>query len=358
MSQYLILSHIDVQNANSIAGLTWGFPAITHFLGFTHALSRKISAKYNGEYDTELVGCAVISNRFHNKVYQPKAYADFEFLQSKNPPVLAKHKKASPPIIEEGKMNLTVSLVIELSKQLSLTSDELKDFERNVVELCNSMRLAGGIILKIKHTKLLSGSTEKQKKNMLMRIKRMTMPGFVLLDKSEYLEEYYQALQAEFKASNNPNLPQLFDAWLDFSALKYKAHPQLAKDQTEPDENTPAEWKYVPKPKTGYLVPLMTGYKAISELYEPEDVLNTRYNSNDKSTINTCFVEAVHSVGEWKGMHGIKQLNNIIWRYQHDGQWYLCRQERSDTLVKAENSQNTLEIETQNVTLSETLNQF
>jgi len=96
MSQFLVLSHIDVQNANSIAGLTWGFPAITHFLGFTHALNRKISKQYQGNYDTELVGCAVISNSVHNKVYQPKKYADFEFLQSKNPPVLAKHKVGSP----------------------------------------------------------------------------------------------------------------------------------------------------------------------------------------------------------------------------------------------------------------------
>ena len=43
MSQYLVLSKINIQNANSIAGLTWGFPAITNFLGFTHALNRKIS---------------------------------------------------------------------------------------------------------------------------------------------------------------------------------------------------------------------------------------------------------------------------------------------------------------------------
>ncbi|WP_205619382.1 type I-F CRISPR-associated protein Csy2 [Salinivibrio socompensis] len=32
MAQYLLLKHIEVQNANAIAGLTYGFPAITHFL--------------------------------------------------------------------------------------------------------------------------------------------------------------------------------------------------------------------------------------------------------------------------------------------------------------------------------------
>ena len=356
MSQYLVLSHIDVQNANSIAGLTWGFPAITHFLGFTHALSRKISTKYNGEYDTELVGCAVISNSIHNKVYQPKAYADFEFLQSKNPPVLAKHKVGSPPIIEEGKMNLTVSLVIELSKSLLLTSDEIKAFENLIAELCSTMRLAGGTVLNIKQCKLLSGSTEEQQKKMLRYVKRLTMPGFVLLDKSKYMEEHYQNLQIKYEESNKQDELQLLDAWLDFSALKYKAHPQLAKDQIEPDENTPAEWKYVPKPKSGYLVPLMTGYKAISELYEPEDVLNTRYDSNDKSTTNTRFVEAVHSVGKWKGVHSIKSITDIIWCYQHDGQWYLCRQKSNEDLATESNE--TLETKVQTLNLADALNQF
>ncbi|WP_234004635.1 type I-F CRISPR-associated protein Csy2, partial [Cronobacter sakazakii] len=33
MSSLILLSHLRVENANTVAGLTWGFPAITHFLG-------------------------------------------------------------------------------------------------------------------------------------------------------------------------------------------------------------------------------------------------------------------------------------------------------------------------------------
>jgi CRISPR-associated protein Csy2 len=36
MNQYILIERIKVQNANAIAGFTWGFPAITHFLGFVH----------------------------------------------------------------------------------------------------------------------------------------------------------------------------------------------------------------------------------------------------------------------------------------------------------------------------------
>lgn len=34
-------------------------------------------------------------------------------------------------------------------------------------------------------------------------------------------------------------------------------------------EGEPANWHYVPKPNSGYLVPLMTGYQRISALYSP-----------------------------------------------------------------------------------------
>ena len=42
MNQFILIDHIIVQNANAVAGFTWGFPAITHFLGFVHNLSRKL----------------------------------------------------------------------------------------------------------------------------------------------------------------------------------------------------------------------------------------------------------------------------------------------------------------------------
>lgn len=331
MSQYLVLSHIDIQNANSIAGLTWGFPAITQFLGFTHALNRKLSIHYEGEYDCELTGCAVISHTFKNKVYQPKQYADFEFLQSKNPPVLAKHKSASPPIIEEGKMNLTVSLVIELNKPLVLTTEDIDKLQKKILSMCYQMRLAGGTILNIKQAKLLSASTQELHIAMLRKIKRLIMPGFVLLDRSSYLQEHYQALLTCHKeAKSTLDEPQLLDAWLDFAALKFKAIPRLGEDQSEPDENTPAEWEYVAKPNPGYLVPLMTGYKAISDLYDPGAVSNTR----DEIT-SSRFVEAIHSIGEWKGIHSLKDVHDVIWRYQHDDQWYLCKQNCRSTINEA-----------------------
>jgi len=354
MSQYLVLSHVEIQNANSIAGLTWGFPAITQFLGFTHALSRKLSKNYEGEYDFELVGCGVISHSTHNKVYQPKQYADFEFLQSKNPPVLSKHKSASPPIIEEGKMNLTVSLIIELDNVLTLTEEKIKELENKVLELCYRMRIAGGTVLNIKKAKVLSASTQKQQSDMLRKIKRLTMPGFVLLDRKDYLQQHYQELLEKYnEEKKTEEEPQLIEAWLNFSVLKFQAIPELSKGQENPDKNTPAKWEYVRKPNNGYLVPLMTGYKAISELYSAGEVLNTR----DESTPSR-FVEAIHSVGEWKGMHNTKDIAAIIWRYRHDEQWYLCEQNNTASVVEGIDTKSNEAKEIQTINLNEALNLF
>jgi CRISPR-associated protein Csy2 len=80
----------------------------------------------------------------------------------------------------------------------------------------------------------------------------------------------------------------------------------------EPNEETDADWEYVPKPCQGYLVPIMAGYKAISPVYELGKVQNTR----DCET-PVCFVEAVYSVGEWMSIHRIKtvdELRNSLWQ--------------------------------------------
>lgn len=56
---------------------------------------------------------------------------------------------------------------------------------------------------------------------------------------------------------------------------------------------------------------LMIGYKAISPLYDPNTVENlrdTRYPFR--------FVEAVHGIGEWRSLHRIADISDVIWQYQ------------------------------------------
>lgn len=322
MSQYLILNRLQVQNANCIAGFTWGFPAITHFLGFTHNLHRKIS----DAFDVTLGGCAVICHDYNLHCYQPyQERGDFEFIQSKNPPYLPEHNlEGNAPIIEEGRMNLTVSLIISLDKEFVGDDAKKTQFEDLVTEVCTFGRLAGGTILSIKSAQLSSARTDSEKQKFNSKLKRNLMPGFVLKDRSDVLEKHFHQLKLD-----NENV-ELIDAWLDFSALKYQAIPKLAKDEEILTEKTDAEWLRCNKPVSkGWLVPIIAGYKAISPVYKPGQVSNAR-----DETVPSCFVESVHTVGEWMSLHRVTDINMAIWTYFVDEEWYLCKQKFDETQDK------------------------
>lgn len=319
MSQYLVLSRIKIQNANCIAGFTWGFPAITHFLGFTHAMQRQLSATF----DIILGGCAIVSHDYQLHVYKPDPEVNFEFIQSKSSytfkPGFKKGEMKTPSIIEEGKMNLTASMIIEVSKELITNEASVKQLKQSVLVHCLKSRLAGGTILSIGQVDLLSASTDEQLDKLTKKLKRLTMPGFVLKDRSEYLKRHFQRLK---ETDENA---ELLDAWLDFSAMKYQAQPKLKENELEASPETDADWVLLPKPEKGWLIPIMTGYKAISQVYPAGEVANTR----DAETPSR-FVEAVHTIGEWKSMHWITDINEIIWTYQPENDWYLCTQETTN----------------------------
>jgi CRISPR-associated protein Csy2 len=366
MSQYILLNRIKVQNANAIAGFTWGFPAITHFLGFSHNLSRKLlKTDFEG---ISLKGCAVVAH--DHKVH---TYAQ-GFTQSRNPPYLPSHDKAStPPVIEEGKMNMTVSLLITCEGNIG---NRQESFIKWLYKNSFLQRLAGGTILAIGNIEICNIDNELA----LRIIKRKLLPGYMLMDRSDSLGKHFDRLRMQ-----NTNA-DLLHAWFDFVALKQKARPKsdlitkqlrallknelnqdfstlltawnehlsnpyqqqkipqslknyfstLEEDKTnnkllaqwrnycEPTEEAEADWEYLPKPETGYLVPIMTGYKAISDLYENHEVDNTRDNETP-----ICFVESAHSIGEWLSVHRLKNIqaiNDSVWHYHYEENWYLCKQ--------------------------------
>ena len=325
MSSYITLSHVQVQNANCIAGITYGFPAVTQFLGFVRALSIKLQS-------ISLDGCVIACHEHQVHSYRTESinkegkifHSDYFFKQTKNPaafPYQEKNIGGDTPIIEEGKMHLTVSLVIECEGFSGAAADLIQLLEY-IKQLCLTQKLAGGVITQIKD--VFFDTIEKE--TDFRRIRRRLMPGFILRDRSEYLTEHLENLQQD-----NSNV-EMLDAWLDFSALKYKAISKLQDDES-PTEQTEAEWEYTPStPYSGWLVPITTGYRAISELYEKGKATNTRDPS-----VPFCFTEAVYGVGEWQSPHRINDLQQIIWRYvpPEDG-WYLCKQQSNSSSVVIE----------------------
>lgn len=307
MSTLITLRHLKVSNVNTIAGLTYGFPAITQLLGYTHALSRKLQQSHG----IELQGCAVVCHHHQIQAYQPSGWGDYVFALTRNP--LTKEGNTAP-IVEEGRMQMDISLVLECQGLISGGEAGIAALREHLFPLCQSQRLAGGTISGLQDIDIVAFPTTTQERS---RFIRRLLPGFVLLDRSSLLQQHLLRLQ-----QNQPEA-DLLDAWLDFSALKYQAVP-LQDEHGALDENNKAQWVYQPKPESGWLVPIMAGFRAISPCYEPGMVNNSR----DWVT-PFRFAEAVYGIGEWKSPHNLDDLRQIFWQYHCDQDWYLCQAQPS-----------------------------
>jgi len=299
MSSIILLRHVRVENANAIAGLTYGFPAITHFLGFTHAVSRIVSDTWG----LSLTGCAVISHE--HQIHAHSSGRDYQFALTRNP--LTREGKTAP-FNEEGRMHMTVSLLLECEGEIPNGEYGQRDLAAFLMQRCPVLRLAGGTIIRIGEISVSEAPTTEREMALL---KWPLMTGFVLRDRSAWLAEHHRDLQTVHPEAT------LLDAWLDFAALKLQA---VTPEEGEICEGEPAKWQRLPKPRPGYLVPLMTGYQRISDLYAPGEVANARDGETP-----FAFTEAVYGIGEWCGIHRIQSLDEIIWRYHTTDTGYYCQ---------------------------------
>lgn len=315
MSTYITLNQVHIQNANCVNGLTFGFPAVTHFLGYVHALSRKLEQSHK----ITLGGCAIACHQHQIHAYQPKGFGEYVFALTRNP--LNRLGKTAP-IIEEGKMHLTVSLVIKCEGLIEGGEDGIKALQRHLEQLCLTQKLAGGVINNIRNIVIESANSDDEQVKITQKIRRRLLPGFLLLDRSQYLEKRLRKLQEK-----NPEA-EMLDAWMDFSALKFRPEPDLEDDE-ELNEQSKVSWKYIPKPESGYLVPITTGYRAISDVYDAGKVSGAR-----DSTVPFCFVEAAYGIGEWQSPHRTQDIEDVLWHYHNEEGWYLCsNQTNLDTYV-------------------------
>lgn len=310
MKSLLLLKHVQVENANAITGLTYGFPAISHFLGFTHALSRRLEQAHG----LRLGGCAVVVHQHQVQIRQPGGRGDYVFALSRNP--LVRNKKTgeftTAPFNEEGRMHLDVSLLIECEfnaddlpfggAQPEQDAAQLEHWLRQQVP---TLRLAGGTIKTLQMVRWFelaqdSGEQAKQVRRTLMGL----LPGFTLIQRHDLLVQHHEGRLAQSADA------QLLDSLLDFVALQYRC------EQSEEGE---VNWGRVDKPGAGYLVPIAVGYQAISDLYAPGVVSHSR----DPET-PFCFVESIYSIGQWLSPHRVGKLEQILWRYRHQDDLYLC----------------------------------
>lgn len=304
MKSTLLLRHLKVENANAIGGLTYGFPAISNFLGFTHALSRRLEQAFG----LTLGGCAVVAHKTELQSRPLGNRRQQVFALTRNSLVKDKKKAGEfkpAPFNEEGRMHLDISLLIECE----FTADQLPGqgslpqaisnlqtwFERVIPTL----RLAGGTILSLEEGRWSESLDERA----LRKLRMSLLPGFALVSRHKLLTEHHQARQQQAADV------ELLDSLLDFVAIQHRA------EQAEGE----VSWRQQPKPGPGYLVPIAVGYQAISPLHAPGSIPSSR----DRET-PFRFVESIYSLGQWISPHRIDDLESLLWRYRHQEPYYLC----------------------------------
>lgn len=303
---YLILKDIQVTNVNAISGITYGFPAVSNFLGFVHALSRKAQ---QSEFHFSMQGCGIVCHDHQVHAHRDNQFEPYCFALTRNP--LTKDGKTAP-IVEEGRMQLRISLVIACEGINLVIDEHTKALCQWVKDIAFTQKLAGGTITNI-------GACFISKDKDLNLLRKL-LPGFILIDRSDYL------------AQLNNNQPQkTLDNWLDFSALQWRStnnpiqekatDEDLSLDDSEKNQVKKVKWEYIKRDFSGYLVPLQVGYKKIASTFAANEVQNTRDPNAPFS-----FVEPIFSIAEWIGSPSrLDSVEQIIWHYQYQDPFYLCK---------------------------------
>jgi CRISPR-associated protein Csy2 len=296
----LVLPRVRVQNANAISSpMTWGFPAMTAFLGLMTGMERRLGSD-SGIY-FKAVG--VVCHDFEAQVTTEGFTRAFHLTRN---PVGADGGTAG--IVEEGRVHLELTLVFSVQ----LASAHLGEAERQalagrVAHELAGMRLAGGSVMpplpsgrqrRPKPFLELEAQGEEAEQQQMHKLARACLPGFALVSRHDLLTQRL----ADMKAAD----PQatVLEAWLDLSRWNHRAV------QTEDGEVT---WQTDKRP--GWTVPIPVGYAALSELHAPGTVAGAR---DAKTPFR--FVETIWSMGQWISPHRLKSLDDLLWYARTEGE--------------------------------------
>lgn len=307
--KYLLLRHVKIHNANAFSSpLTIGFPAMTAWLGAMHALERKLR-QHEALSDIRLTKLAVSCHDFNLQTYKgPGDYVNSVIITA-NP---LRKKGASferPPFIEEARVHLTISLLIEID---GLLPDSFSIFIEKTTEALMGMKIAGGDILDFlpiqdpmeststRNSRLLLVDEENEKD--VRRAVRSLMPGYVLVERRQLLKRKQEEL----------NQQDILQVMLDLLALHY-----------EYDDGQDS-WYLQPRKEKGWLVPIVTGFKGLTPLGHVA-------NQRDASTLHR-FAEPVLTLGEFKMAHRFDCIDDMMWHYHYDKNkdLYVCVNESNE----------------------------
>lgn len=295
MAMYLLLSKIQVHNANAMSSpYTVGFPAMTAWLGAVHALERRLNA--GGFPAVHFSGVAVASHACDVQLYKGPNDYRYSIVGTANP--LKKSSKTGayerPPFIEEARCHLCVSLLLRTQGVDGTNKDQV---ETLVESLLWRMKLAGGDIEKTGKVKAFSVNEEsdKDERDLLRRL----MPSYVLIERRD--------LMIKENAEDEDALKRLMD--------------MLAVDYETQDTGNGMKWKGSRR-VAGWLVPIAVGFKAITDSIKSKHQRALEYEHH--------FAEPIVTLGEFRMPYHFQSIDEILWEYHTNltQGLYLCQNQK------------------------------
>lgn len=286
MKDILLIQNIKIHNANALSSpYTIGFPAMTAWLGFMHALERKL---HNTDFsDIKFTGIIVSCLGINLQTYKGKSDYVSSIIATSNP--LDKSGKR-PSFIEEARCDLEVTLAIECEIE---TAIDYEKFNQLIDNKIHTMKIASGDINSFKD------SQHKQIDNNNHReLTRYLMPGFCLVSRQELMQ------------SSMSQGKDAVDAMLEYL---------VTTTDVKVDENHKITKSKPSKKEKAWIVPIAVGYQGISDL-------GMLKNTRDGSTPHR-FAESVVTLGEFKMPYHFDNIEEMIWRYQEyqNNDLYLCQ---------------------------------
>jgi CRISPR-associated protein Csy2 len=291
MKTYILISHLSIHNANALSSaFTIGVPAMTAWLGAVHAMQRTLHC-LNEFSDLTMDGVAVSFHDYRLQTYCEPHDRIHSIIGTANP---LRRKKGTndverPPFIEEGRIDLDVSLLIEV-QGLNPTYDDL--LKEKLYQQIQCMKFAGGDVISSKTIEILSvlENDDTENRDIILRL----MPGFVLTERRDLLclDEEGDSLQSLL------------------SYLYLYAEPIS-------DEKENISWEYHRKCQ-GWIVPICVGFKGITPL--------GKVKGQRDGKVDHQFAEPLVTLGEFKMAYRFNRIEDMMWRYQYDSSQslYVC----------------------------------
>lgn len=278
MNDYLIIKKMHVTEAGMDASpISVGFPAVSAVMGFVHALQRKLQNQYP---ELQFNNAGIACHWFEPHILQTGNARRTSM--TRNPPYVKKHIDKGVPFIEEGKADMSVSLIIAFSCS-AFIADNLTDSVKMFLPI---LRFSGGTIwgseqIVIEHVPFNDDAGQR-------KMLRHLMPGFVVKERRDLIEK------------SMAEGADALDALLD--------HLEVRKFTVEEDGTAGDAETYWGRRsgETGWLVPISVGYRTLTPFGKVD-------NQRDPDCEH-AFAENVLTLGEFVMPIRFDNVEDIMWR--------------------------------------------